>query len=183
MDPGLADSRCAEQRAPVIPVVVRVSRRAGRRAEDQIPVFPWRAGGEAFGALAAAGRAELSDERRRQGQDELRVSLPGLDALRRQTAWREVERPSVVMQAQRLPADYGRTSARLRMRQLAHRTRRSGRAAGRPGYGAGALPTTLAPAGPAARPGYSRTCTAIRPGYLWAKFFSSFRAFVPFLAR
>ena len=40
VDPGLADPRSAEQRVPVIPVVVGVDWRAGRRAEDQIPVFP-----------------------------------------------------------------------------------------------------------------------------------------------
>src|SRR5712691_9974406 len=81
MHARFADARGAEQRVPVIPVVMRVEGRAGRRAENQVPVFPCGPGGEALGVLPSPVRPELADERRWDGQDQLCVSLPGLDAL------------------------------------------------------------------------------------------------------
>jgi hypothetical protein len=66
---------------PVIPVVMRVERSAGGRAEDQVTVFPRCSRRQAFGILASPLIPELGGKRRRYRQDELRLSPAGLDAL------------------------------------------------------------------------------------------------------
>lgn len=78
VDPGV---RRADECTPVFPVVARVDRRAEGRAEDEVPVFPGRPGGEAFRGLLSAVSAELVDERGRKRQDEFGLALTGFDSL------------------------------------------------------------------------------------------------------
>ncbi len=80
MHARFADARGFEQRMPVAPEVVRVDGIAGRRAEDQVQVFPGGPRGEAPDVLASPVGPQLDDERGWNGQDQLGLSLSGLDA-------------------------------------------------------------------------------------------------------
>jgi hypothetical protein len=63
MDPCLPDFGFLEEGMPVLPVISGVDWRTGRRAEDQVPVLPGRAGGEALGGLLASVGAQLCQQR------------------------------------------------------------------------------------------------------------------------